>query len=105
MAYLGNLNGPRESEIFNRLGHLYFGCSAAALETEISDSEFGEAHSVIVPVHVDHGGKPYIELSRPDRHVPERYYLDDAGYLLSGDIETYTKQEKEAWSARLAGSA
>lgn len=87
MAYLGNLKGPRESEIVQTLGHEYFGITPAELDSDIRMFEDSERRNEIQPVYLDTEGRPYILLSRP-RVRPERFFLHEHGWLLEGDIVT-----------------
>jgi hypothetical protein len=73
VAYLGNLNGPRESEIQDRLGASYFGCSPAALEEDIAHHVYAESRDEVVAVHVDHQGHAYVEFSSPTGGTPQRF--------------------------------
>lgn len=56
MSNIGNRNGPRESEILNKLGPNYFGCSAEDLESDISHHQYAESRGEVVPVHIDEKG-------------------------------------------------
>jgi len=67
MSFLGNLNGPKESEIIEKLGPNYFGISWEQLEAELSHNRFAENRNEIVPVNIDNTGEPYILLSSPDK--------------------------------------
>ena len=80
MAYLGNRNGPRESEILNKLGHIYLGCSPGELDADISDMEYSESRGVVAPVHVDVAGRPYIEFTSPEPGRTRTFVLEEHGY-------------------------
>lgn len=97
MAYLGNKTGPRESDILNRLGPGYFGCSPAELEEDISYHLYAESRNEIVAVHVDEVGRPYVEFSAPKASKIHRYILEEHGHMLRGKIKTYTEEEQVKW--------
>lgn len=99
MAYLGNLRGPRESEIVEKLGHDYFGITPAQLAYDIEMWQESERRSEVQPVHVDENGQPYVVLSRP-KGAANRFYLEEHGYFLSGMITTATSKEEEYWRRR-----
>lgn len=87
MAYIGNINGPRESQLFNRLGADFFGITQEALEREIGYQESAEARGEVVPVRIDKAtNKAYIILSSKDPKKPHHFYLEDNGYTLEGDF-------------------
>jgi hypothetical protein len=97
MAYLGNENGPRESDILNRMGFSYFGCSPAELEEDISYHYYAESRNEIVPVHIDENGHPYVEFSSLQAGKIYRYILEEHGYKLRGEIKTLTEEEQVRW--------
>jgi len=99
MAFLGNLNGPRESEIVDRLGHEYFGISPLELTLDVEHFEHAEGRNEVQPVHVDELGRPYIMFSRRG-HGSERCCPEDHGYALPGEVLTYTREEALRWSDR-----
>jgi len=100
MAFVGNLEGPRESDIIDRLGSGYFGCSAAGLADDVSSHVLAEIRNEVAPVHVDDRGQPFIEFSSPDPLRPQRYYLEENGFFLEGEIKTFTEIEQQAWIDR-----
>lgn len=100
MAYLGNINGPRESEILDKLGHSFFRCSPGELEEDISYHRFAESRSEIAPVHIDFNGSPYIEFSIKELKAPSKFILEEHGYSLKGYIKTFTEEEFLRWQAR-----
>ncbi len=95
MAFLGNANGPRESKVVDELGHEYFGITPAALYSDVEDYAYGEARGHVVPVHVDHDGRPYVLFSRPSG--PDRFYLVGQ-FKLAGTIATYSPEEQDRWN-------
>lgn len=99
MAYLGNLNGPRESQIVDLLGYDFFGITPSQLEYDIEMWEESERRNEIQPIHVDENGQPYILLSGPQK-IPIRFFLEEHGYFLKGLIQTFTKEETESWRCR-----
>lgn len=101
MSFLGNKNGPRESEILNKLGPDYFGCSAEALEEDISHHSLAESRGEVVPVHVDEKGRPYLKFSSHKLGETQNFILEDNGYFLEGEIATFTDEEAEHWNKRL----
>jgi hypothetical protein len=96
MAYLGNRNGPRESELFLKLGRQYLNTDAAGFEEDIKWYEDSERREEVVPVHVDEHGEPYIIVSALDENK-KRVYLHALGYQLIGTIKTYTADESNVW--------
>lgn len=94
MAFLGNLQGPRESEIVEKLGLEYFGIDWERIENDIE--WYSERRGEVVPVHVDEEGKTYIIFSSPDKKG-QRFYLKEAGYQLTGPIKTFTEDEQKRW--------
>ena len=100
MAFIGNTNGPRESQVLQSLGSQYFGCSPAGLENDISHAEFSEQRGEVVPVHVDQSGLAYLEFSSPQPGRPQRYYLAEYGFELQGDVQTFTDEERMNWLVR-----
>jgi hypothetical protein len=100
MAFVGNKNGPRESRILEKLGANYFGCSTDALEEDISHHLRTEQRGEVVPVHVDDSGQPYINYNAPKRGEVQRFYLEEHGIFLHGDIETFDEREKHFWEQR-----
>jgi hypothetical protein len=105
MAYLGNKDGPRESDILNHLGPGYFGCSPAQLEEDISYHLYAESRNEVVPVHIDEDGRPYIEFSSPDPERINRYVLEEHDYLLKGEIKTFSNDEQLRWQERFDADA
>lgn len=100
MAFVGNRNGPAQSEILSKLGAEYFGCSTEALEEDISFHVSSESLGEVVPVNVDESGQPYLIFRSPVPDELQRFYLEIGGYRLRGDIETYTEEEKDFWTQR-----
>jgi len=96
MSYVGNLNGPKKSEIVERLGAAYFGINQQELEDEINWYREEEMRGEIDPVHVDENGAPYIIFRAPGTKL-QRFYLEKEGYKLHGDIKTYTPEERQIW--------
>ena len=85
MSFIGNLNGPKESEIIDKLGASYFGILSAKLEEEISHKRDAERRNEVVPIRIDNSGEPYIIFSSPDEKK-RRFYLRTEGYNLRGRI-------------------
>lgn len=85
MSYLGNKNGPRESEMIERLGPDYFGITLEALENEILHSRVAESREEVVPVRIDENGQPFVLFSSPDKKG-QRFYLLREGYVLQGMV-------------------
>ena len=88
MAYVGNRQGPRESDIILRLGPSYFGITQETLEAEIEWHLEEEARGEIAPVRRDQFGKHFIIYSAPDKKT-QNFYLEDNGYVLQGDIRIW----------------
>jgi hypothetical protein len=91
MSFLGNLNGPKESEIIEKLGPDYFGITWAELERDISDHKDAENRNEIIPVRIDDSGEPYILFSSPDKKG-QRFYLQKEGYHLHGSVLCINEQ-------------
>lgn len=88
MAFVGNRQGPRESDIVRRLGASYFGITEEALESEIADYKFSEQRGWITPVRQDPDGRYYILFSAP--HGKEQlFYLDENGLALQGEVRIW----------------
>jgi hypothetical protein len=105
MAYLGNKNGPRESEIIDKLGPSYFGCSGAALEEDIAYHIDAEQREEVAKVHVDDSSHPYVLFSSAKAEGTQRFYLEEHGLRLEGDIKTFTEEEQGYWRNREASKA
>jgi hypothetical protein len=86
MARFGNKDGPRESEVLDRLGPGYFGCSPAELEEDISWARFSEQRNEVLPVHLDFAGRPFVVFCSHVRGLSQRFYFDDYGCALYGDV-------------------
>ncbi|MEK0336282.1 MAG: hypothetical protein QQN41_02485 [Nitrosopumilus sp.] len=101
MSYAGNLKGPRKSEIVSKLGADYFGITLQVLQNEILELEYEEEEVTlgVDPVHVDEKGQPYLEFLAPGKRI-QRYYLEENGYKLEGEIKTYTEEEQIYWKRR-----
>ena len=84
MAFVGNLNGPRESEIVLRLGPDYFGIDRSALDRDVEDYEETERNKAVAPVRVAEDGRYYVWFSGREK---QRFYLDEHGYALTGDVQ------------------
>ena len=97
MAYLGNINGPRRSDVIDRLGHTFFGINPGDLQRDVEWEEDGERRGEIIPLHVDETGEAYIDLSTANG--TKRYYLKANGHQLHGEIRTYTDDEAKRWAA------
>ncbi len=87
MGYVGNKAGPRKSIIVDKLGPQYFGISPQDLEVEIEGYQDEEFRSVVDPVRVDDQGRYYLVFYAPGGKT-QRFYLDENGYKLDGDIVT-----------------
>lgn len=90
MAFLGSIDGPRESEIVQRLGHSYFGISPDELEDDIAMYEDSERRNEVQPVFLDPLGLAYIRLSGAGLQA-RRFYFSQHGYSLGPDILTRTE--------------
>ncbi len=87
MGYVGNKAGPKKSIIVDKLGPQYFGISPQDLEVEIEDYQNEESRGVVNPVCVDDQGRYYLVFFAPGRKT-QRFYLDENGCKLDGDILT-----------------
>lgn len=91
MSFLGNLNGPKESEIIEKLGPDYFGITWEQLENEISHNRYAESRKEVVPVRIDDAGELYILFSSLDKRG-QRFYLNREGYQLHGKVDCINDQ-------------
>lgn len=102
MAYLGNRKGPRESVVIETLGPTYFGSDWGRLQEDIEWHRFHEQREDVKPVHVDDDGRPFIELSGADG-LPRHLVLEEHGWVLDGEIDTFTDDERARWHSRVLG--
>lgn len=86
MAFVGNRNGPRKSQIVKNLGPDYFGISMEQLEAEIQFYRDDEFNGLVDPVYVDNRGRHFIVFNAPNGGV-QRFYLEEYGYCLEGSID------------------
>ncbi len=87
MSFVGNKKGPRKSEIVQKLGPEYFGISMAELAVEIQLYRDDEFNGVVDPVYVDKYGRHFIKFNAPNNGPHRRFYLEENGYHLEGDID------------------
>lgn len=97
MAFLGNRTGPRLSQVLQTLGPSALGLSPDQWEEAVEAALRNEADGLVDPVHVDEGGRLYIEFLA-DRGRRLRVDLARCGRLPSGDILTFTPQEAQWWT-------
>lgn len=93
MAFVGDKNGPRMSEIIRSLGHSYFGITAAHLEEEIQWCEKYERDGVVDPVFKDADGKYFLLFNVPAGKT-QRFYLEENGYILPDKPEKAKYENK-----------
>ena len=93
MAFIGNRNGPRKSEVVARLGASYFGISPGQLAVEIELYQEDEARGDVDPVFVDNDGRWFLEFNAPGGGT-QRFYLQEHGYSIEGEVATRTKMER-----------
>jgi hypothetical protein len=86
MAFIGNRQGPRTSDLALQLGPKYFGSSSEQFAREVEDYEEEEARGVVDPVCVDGNGRRFLRFNAPNGGV-QRFYLEDHGYRLDGPIQ------------------
>lgn len=65
MAYLGNKNGPKKSDLFSHCEAAYFGISDIELAEAVDQYVTDEAAGEVVPVHRDAAGNFYITVNAP----------------------------------------
>lgn len=94
MAFIGNIDGPRESDILEKLGAGFFEISQEALYEDINSHNFAESRSEVTPVLIDENSEPFIKLSGPKIGVI-KFYLRENGYDLSGEVTVKNDQGKE----------
>lgn len=87
MSFVGNRRGPRKSEIVQKLGPDYFGISMEELEAEIQRYRNDEYNDLVDPVSVDKEGRHFLKFNAPNTDLPQRFYLEENGYYLEGDID------------------
>jgi hypothetical protein len=85
MSFLGNLDGPKESEIVEKLGPDYFGITWEELDTDILYYRDSEARKEVIPVRIDNSGEPYLLLSSSDKKG-QPFYFQGEGYRLNGRV-------------------
>lgn len=88
MAYIGNKDGPRESEIVERLGAEYFGISESDLESDVAWYTDEEVRGEVKPVHRDEAGRCYLLFSGPGG-TTQTFYLEEHGLRLTGKVEIH----------------
>lgn len=92
MSFAGNRNGPRKSEIVQKLGPDYFGISMEKLEVEIQLYQADEFNGIVDPVYVDKNGRHFIIFKAPNDGT-QRFYLEENGYYLEGSIDEIQAEE------------
>jgi len=90
MSFVGNKNGPRKSEIVEKLGPDYFGISMEQLEVELQLYRDDEFNGVVDPVYMDKEGRHFINFKSPSGDV-QRFYLEDNGYYIKGEVDERTE--------------
>jgi hypothetical protein len=93
MGYVGNINGPRKSEIVRKLGASYFGISDEELDKEIQIYLDEEYSGEIDPIQLDENKKPYLLFYGPEKII-QKFYLDSAGYKLTGKVKASINNEE-----------
>ena len=87
MSFVGNRRGPRKSDIVQKLGPDYFGITAEQLEAEIQLYRDDEFNGLVDTVYVDKEGRHFLKFNAPNTDLPQRFYLEENGYYLEGDID------------------
>lgn len=100
MAHFGSKDGPRESDVLEKMGAQFFGCSALELEEDVSYAQLSEQRGEVLPVHVDAAGRPYVIFSSPVPAQPQTFYLEDHGFVLVGEIKKFNPDERVRWLRR-----
>lgn len=65
MSYIGNLNGPKKSDLFSVQPPSFFGITAAELAEAVDEHITDEAAGEVAPVHVDGQGRFYLNVNGP----------------------------------------
>ena len=87
MAFVGNRNGPRKSEIVMALGADYFGITEEQLLKEIELYKDDEFNGVVDPVYEDAEGRRFLVFDAPGGRKIQIFHLEDHGYILSDNVE------------------
>ncbi len=85
MGFVENKAGPRKSAIVDKLGPQYFGISPEKLEVEIGIYKDKEFNGVVDSVYLDDQGRYCLLFFAPGGKI-QRFYLEENGYTLEGDI-------------------
>jgi hypothetical protein len=93
LGYIGNLAGPRKSEVVARLGAEYFGISEFQLAAEIEDYTDEERRGVIDPVYLDELCRPYIIFFAPSG-MTQKCELELLGYEIRGKIKAIVNNQE-----------
>lgn len=99
MSFIANQKGPRKSEIVQKLGPEYFGISMAELAVEVQLYRDDEFNGVVDPIYVDKDGRHFIEFNAPSGGT-QRFYLEENGYYLEGEIEEIRVEDTERLCCR-----
>jgi hypothetical protein len=92
MSFVGNRQGPRKSEIVQKLGPDYLGTSVEGLQAEIQLYRDDEFNGIVDPVCVDKEGRHFIIFKAPNEKT-RRFYLEENGYHLEGQIDEIRIEE------------
>jgi len=92
MSFVGSRSGPRTSEIIQKLGPSYFGCSMEDFEYDIEREREFESNGLVDPVYVDKDGRRFLKFYAPNGGT-QRFYLEENGYHLEGQIDEIRAEE------------
>lgn len=94
MSYIGNRQGPRKSDIVQKLGPDYFGISPQKLDVEIDLYLEDEANGLVDPVCVGSQGRHFVVFNAPDGKT-QKFYLEANGYFLKGAIQETRTEDRD----------
>jgi len=96
MAFVGNKNGPRKSEIVSALGPQHLGISDEQLLRDIGDHEDDERRGVADAVFVNRQGRHFVKFNAPGGRT-QRFYPERHGCVLAGEIKQIPAEDEGSW--------
>lgn len=94
MGFVGNTEGPRKSEIVQKLGPDYFDISIEELNVEIQLYRDDEFNGLVDPVYVDQDGHHLIKFNAPNGNV-QKFFIEENGYYFEGNINEIIEKDSE----------
>ena len=86
MAFIGNKDGPRQSDIIERLGPDYFGITPTQLADDADFCRDEESRGEVMPVLCGDDGQYYLLFSGPGG-TQQMFYLEEHGFTLTGKVK------------------